>query len=190
VERVVLLGSADGIASLAIAEGVRAVDAAGNPLVAATLAPLDPADVPPVPGVGAYAFTGYAWLAGPEGAAFSPPVTLAFNFTGEQWDVVYNDSVQGGLLVQRYNRSADAWEEVPTTVHPGVRSVEAVVAHFSPYALFVEVPGAGAAQAIADDTGPQPGTVPDFPYAHLIPGLLALIIVGAGALLYFRKGNP
>lgn len=33
------------------------------------------------------------------------------------------------------------------------------------------------------ETGPDPG------YAHLVPGLLALIIVGAGAYLYYRKGN-
>jgi hypothetical protein len=187
VERVVLLGSADDIATLTIAEGVRAVDAAGNPLRAVTLVSLDAADVPAVPGVGAYAFTGYAWLAGPEGAAFSPPVTLSFNFTEEQWDAVYNGS---GLVVQRYDRSMGAWEEVPTTVHPEIRSVTAVASHFNPYALFIEVPDASAAQVVAAETGPQSGTVPDLPYAHLIPGLLALILVGAGALLYFRKEGP
>ncbi|MCK9278167.1 MAG: PKD domain-containing protein, partial [Methanoculleus sp.] len=156
VEESVRISSSDGIASLAIAEGVRAVDADGDPLAAVTLEHLSPVDVPPVPGVGTYAFAGYACIAGPEGAAFSPPVTLSFNFTEEQWDAVYNDSGQNGLLVQWYNRSADAWEEVPTTVHPETRSVEAVVLHFSQYALFVEVPGGGAAQVVAADTNSQP----------------------------------
>ncbi|PKL62105.1 MAG: hypothetical protein CVV31_07920 [Methanomicrobiales archaeon HGW-Methanomicrobiales-2] len=190
MERFVRIASPDGTANLIVAEGVRAVDAAGNPLAAVTLEPLSPVDVPPVPGVGAYAFAGYACIAGPEGAAFSPPVILSFNFTEEQWDAVYNDSGQNGLLVQWYNRSADAWEEVPTTVHPETRSVEAVVLHFSQYALFVEVPGGGAAQVVAADAPPQSETEQGSPYAHLIPVLLALIVVGVGVFLYFHKENP
>jgi len=190
VEQVVRISSPDGTSSLIIAEGVRAVDADGDPLAAVTLEHLSPADVPPVPGVDAYAFAGYACIAGPEGAAFSPSVILSFNFTEEQWDAVYNDSGQNGLLVQWYNRSADAWEEVPTTVHPETRSVAAVVLHFSQYALFIEVPGGGAAQVVAADTSSQPQALSDLPYAHLIPVLLALIVVGTGLLLYFRKENP
>jgi hypothetical protein len=185
VNRFVRVGSPDGIVSIAVAEGVRAVDAGGEPLAAVTLDALDPVDVPPVPGVGAYAFAGYACTAGPEGAAFSPPVTLAFNLTEEQWDTVYDG--QNELQVQWYNRSAEAWEEVSTTVHPETRSVTAVVSHFSLYALFVEVPGGGTAQVVAADTRPQPESGEDSLYVHLIPGLLALIIVGAGAYFYYRR---
>nr|WP_303716384.1 PKD domain-containing protein [Methanoculleus marisnigri] len=190
VDQVARIRSSDGVVTLTIAEGVRAVDAAGNPLAAVTLEPLDPVDVPAAPGVGAYAFAGYACIAGPEGAAFSPPVTLLFNFTEEQWDAVYNDSGQNGLLVQWYNRSADAWEEVPTTVHPETRSVTAEVMHFSAYALFAAAPGGGAAQVVAEGAPPQSETEQGSPYAHLIPVLLALIVVGVGLLLYFRKDEP
>jgi len=174
--------------TLTIAEGIRALDAAGSPLTAVTLAVIDAADVPAAPGT--YVFVGYACTTGPEGASFSPPATLAFNFTEEQWDAVYNESVRGGLVVQRYNRSAGAWEEVPTTVVPETRSVTAEVMHFSAYALFAAAPEDGAAQAAAADTGQKPAAGRAVPYAHLIPGLLALIIAGAGALLYFRKGEP
>lgn len=153
-----------------------------------TLATIDAADVPAAPG--AYVFAGYACIAGPEEAVFSPPATLAFTFTQEQWDTVYNGSVQGGLVVQRYNRSAGTWEEVPTTVLPETRSVTAEALHLSAYALFVAAPGDGAAQAVAADTGPEPTAGREIPYALLIPGLLALVIAGAGALLYFRKGEP
>ncbi len=86
--------------------------------------------------------------------------------------------------------SAGTWEEVPTTVLPETRSVTAEVLHFSTYALFVAAPEDGAAQAVAADTGQEPTAGEEIPYAHLIPGLLALIIAGAGALLYFRKGEP
>jgi beta propeller repeat protein len=187
VERFVRVSSPDGVVSLAIVEGVRAVDAAGNPLRAVTIEHLDSADVPPVPGVGAYAFAGYACLLGPEGAAFSPPVTLAFNFTEGEWDTVSGG--QNRLVAQWYNRSTETWEEVPTTIYPETRSIAAEVSHFSLYALFVEVPGGGAAQVVAAGNLPQPETGPDPGYAHLVPGLLALIIVGAGAYLYYRKGN-
>lgn len=188
VDQVARIHAADGIATLTIAEGIRAVDAAGNPLRAVTLATIDAADVPAAPG--AYVFAGYACIAGPEEAVFSPPATLAFTFTQEQWDTVYNGSVQGGLVVQRYNRSAGTWEEVPTTVLPETRSVTAEALHLSAYALFVAAPGDGAAQAVAADTGPEPTAGREIPYALLIPGLLALVIAGAGALLYFRKGEP
>ncbi|KDE55484.1 hypothetical protein EI28_06800, partial [Methanoculleus sp. MH98A] len=187
VDQAVRIRSADGIATLIIAEGARAADASGNPLRAVTLAALDAADVPAVPG--AYAFAGYAWITGPEGAVFSPPATLSFNFTEEQWDAVYNGSVQDGLVVQRYDRSANTWEEVPTIVLPETRSVTAVVSYFSTYALFAAAPGDDAAQAVAADTGTKP-VARDIPYTHLIPGLLALVIAGVGALLYFRKGEP
>jgi len=190
VEEIVRIGSPDGTASLTVAEGVRAVDAAGAPLHAVTLEALDPADMPAVPAAGAYAFAGYACTLGPEGAVFSPPVALTFNLTEEQWDAVCNGSEQTGLLVQWYNRSADAWEGIPTTVYPESRSVTAEVSHFSPYALFVEVSGSGAAQVVADGAQPQPEAGQDLPYASLVPGLLALILVGVGAFLYFRKENP
>jgi beta propeller repeat protein len=185
VNRFVRVDSSDGIVSIAVAEGVRAVDAAGEPLAAVTLDALDPVDVPPVPGVGVYAFAGYACTAGPEGAVFSPPVTLAFNLTEEQWDTVYDG--YNDLLVQCYNRSAEVWEEVPTTVHPETRSITAAVSHFSLYALFVEVPGGGVAQVVAAGTQPQPESTEDSLYVHLIPGLLALVIVGAGAYFYYRR---
>jgi hypothetical protein len=115
-------------------------------------------------------------------------VTLAFNFTEGEWDTVSGG--QNRLVAQWYNRSTETWEEVPTTIYPETRSVAAEVSHFSLYALFVEVPGGGAAQVVAAGNLPQPETGPDLGYAHLVPGLLALIIVGAGAYLYYRKRNP
>jgi beta propeller repeat protein len=190
VEDLVRIGSPDGVASLAVAEGVRAVDAAGTPLRAVTLDVLDPADMPAVPGGGTYVFAGYACTLGPEGAVFSPSVTLAFSLTKDQWDAVYNGSGQTGLLIQWYNLSADAWEGVPTTVSPETQSVTAEISHFSLYALFVEVSGGSVAQVVADGTQPQPDAVQDLPYAPLVPGLLALILVGAGAFFYFRKEEP
>jgi len=183
VSRFVRIASPDGVASLAIAEGVRAVDAVGGPLRTVTLKLLDSPDVPGAPG--AYVFSGYACTAGPDGAAFSPPATLVFNLTEEEWDAVY--SSRRGLLVQWYNRSANAWEEVPTLVHPETRSVTAEISHFSLYALFVGLPGDGAVEVIAPDT-PQAGEA--FPSMQIIPGLIALAIVGAGAYLYYRRGEP
>ena len=189
VDQIVRIASPAGIATLTIAEGVRAVDAAGGPLLAVTLGDLDPADVPPVPGGGAYAFAGYACTLGPEGAAFSPAATLAFNFTEGQWDAVYNGSGQNKLLVRWFNRSADDWEDVPTAVYPETRSVTANVSHFSLYALFIEVPGTGAVQVVAEGTPPPPETGQGPRDLPLVPGLAALLIVGVGVFLYLRWKN-
>src|SRR5699024_6007001 len=106
----------------------------------------------------------------------------------DQWDDLQNGSVEGALVVQQYNRSTGTWEEVSTTVLPETRSVEAEVLHLSAYALFAAAPEDGAAEAAATDTGPEPAA--GIPYAHLIPGLLALVVAGVGALLYFRKNEP
>jgi hypothetical protein len=165
-----------------------AVDAAGDPLSGVTLAVLDPAEMPALPG-GIYTFAGYACIAGPEDAAFSPAVMLAFNFTEDQWDDLSSGG-QGALVVQQYNRSTETWEEVSTTVSPETRSVEAEVLHLSAYALFAAAPEDGAAEAAAADTGPGTTAGREIPYTQLIPGLLALVIAGVGALLYFRKDEP
>ena len=187
VDQTLKIHSSDGIAALMIAEGARAVDTAGNPLAAVTLVPLSPADLPAIPAT--YTFAGYACTAGPEGAAFSPAATLSFDFAEEQWSTVYNGSTQGGLVVQRYNQSSSAWEDVPTFVHPDTRSVAAEVLHFSTYALFITEPGDDRAQAAAADAGPGFTVGRGIPNAHLPPALISLIVVVVGLLLYLRKGG-
>ncbi|WP_292520084.1 PKD domain-containing protein [Methanoculleus sp.] len=185
-EQVVRITSSDGLVSLTIAGGIRAVNLSGAPVVTVTLESIDPGDVPPLPGEGEYVFAGSACIAGPEGAVISSPATLVFNFTEEQWNNVY-DSVGKRLVVQCYNRSADAWEVTATAVHPGNRSIVAEVSNLSLYALFVEAPGESAAQMAMDDPDPQPGSIWDAGYINLVSGLLALIFLGAGVYLYFRK---
>lgn len=176
--------SPDGVASLVIAEGVRLVDAAGMPLGAVSVESLDQADLPATSGGDTYVFTGYGCILGPEGVSFSPPVTLAFNFTEEQWDVM---SAEGDMfLVRGYSRLADAWTEVPTAVNTETRSVAAEVSDFQIYALFLDL-SRGAGQVVASGTEPETGS------GHLseavIPGVLGLIIVAAGAFLYMRGGG-
>ena len=187
VDQTLKIHSSDGIAALMIAEGARAVDTAGNPLAAVTLVPLNPADLPAIPAT--YTFAGYACTAGPEGAAFSPAAILSFDFAEKQWSTVYNGSTQGGLVVQRYNQSSSAWENVPTAVNPDTRSVTAEVLHFSTYALFIAEPGDDRAQAAAADAGPGFAVGRGIPNAHLPPALISLIVVVVGLLLYLRKGG-
>ncbi len=130
--------------------------------------------MPPAPD--AHTFTGHACTIGPEGITFSAPATLAFNLTAEEWSAVY--SREKRFVVQCYNQSADAWEEVPTDVYLGTRSVAAGVAHSGLYALFVRAPPDGAGETVAT------GAVPDPAYVRLIPGLFGLIIAVVAMLIY------
>ncbi|WP_066957167.1 PKD domain-containing protein [Methanoculleus thermophilus] len=175
--------SPDGLVSLTIAGGISAVKTSGAPVTTVTLESLDVDSVPPISGEGRYVFTGFACLIGPDGAALSQPATLVFNFSQDQWEALYDDD-RKRLVVQRYNRSADAWEEAITTVHPGSWSISAEISSSGLYALCAEVSEEGIAEMAMDGLDPQFWTGE---YTNLIFALLALIILCGGTYLYFRK---
>jgi len=94
-----------------------------------------------------------------------------------------------------YNKETGLWEDVPTTVIPGTRTVEIRVTHFSIYALFTEPVTTPTPTETATTTPTTTTTTPsgDQP-AEGLPMMMILaifaviaIIVVAGYFLMMRK---
>ena len=134
--RSVVISATDGVGSLFVPSGVKALDANGNPLSEISIRPLASDKMPAVPAGAVFMFAGYVYEAGPEGATFEPAITLTFDIPEDVWNALDLNGRQ--LVVKWYNKQTGQWEDVPTTVSRSTRSVDAKVTHFSTFALFTE----------------------------------------------------
>lgn len=132
----VIVNADDNVANLLVPIGTKALDADGKPLSGITFNPLAEGDVPVVPTGAVFQFAGYAYEASPAGATFDPAITLTFDIPDDVWESLYLPGNQ--LTVKWYNPETELWEEIPTTVSPGSKTVTATVTHFSTFALFTE----------------------------------------------------
>ncbi|WP_292346469.1 MULTISPECIES: PKD domain-containing protein [unclassified Methanoregula] len=122
------LTSSDSRATITIGEGITARDAAGKPLESVTIRVLSMADLPPVPSASVFVFDGIAYEIGPDGAAFSPPVSLTLSPVQPRWGRDYS--------VKTFDRKIGTWQDLPTTFDGSTGIVTAPVSHFSIHALF------------------------------------------------------
>jgi len=184
--------SADGVAALAIDEGVRALNATGSPLSAVTITLVDPSDIPPIPDGASFAFAGYAYDCRPDGATFDPAITLEFTLTEEQWEGLDLAEWQT-LAVMWFNGATGQWKELPTAVDPETRTVTAPITHFSTFALMStgEAPQETPIPTPTPEaTAPTPTPVPpEDEGLPLIPIILVIVLVAvvAAGLYYFSK---
>jgi len=179
------LGAEDGGASLAVAEGVRARDAAGNPLMDLSIAGTDAPS-------GACA----AVICGPAGATFDPAIALTVPIPEADWNEsrTYTVRVQNGT----------GWQDLPTVVDPANRTVSVSVSHFSEFAVFFEekteeipvetpaTPQTAVATPAATKTTAPPLTVATPATSattapHQSPLVFAPAAALAGALLFWRR---
>jgi beta propeller repeat protein len=124
------LQSSDGKATLTVSEGVVAKDASGNPLSQMTIRALPPGSLPPLPSGSAFTFAGLAYEIGPDGATFSPPVTLSFTLPQAQWGQDYS--------VKLFDQASGTWQDLPTVFDPATGTVTAQVSNLCVLALFSE----------------------------------------------------
>jgi len=175
----------------------------GKPLSTVTVQTTKPADVPAVPAGAVYTFGGYAVTCSPDGATFSPPASLKFFLTNEEWDTLLakaNGRV-GYLTVMFYDTATGDWASVPTTVDPVAHTVTGSVSHFSTYGLFIDtsavtpvvieatptitkVPTTAPAVAPAKTTAAPPAPGGETPWTMII-GVIVLIVIIAGVGYYF-----
>ncbi|HNQ34405.1 MAG TPA: hypothetical protein PKJ93_11595, partial [Methanoculleus sp.] len=94
-----------------------------------------------------------------------------------------------------YNKESGLWEDVPTTIIPGTRTVEIRITHFSIYALFTEpVTTPTTPTETVTTATPATPTTPTAPPAEglsmtMILAIFAVIaiVVVAGYFLMMRK---
>ncbi len=122
--------SDDGNVQIDIAQGVQGKTKDGGPLKSVSV--VKAADsTPPLSGstvvVPAYDF-------GPDGATFSPPVTLEFSYDRT---VLPQGVPENNLTVVVWDPASGKWTEVESTVDAAAGRVSASVSHFSRYAVTV-----------------------------------------------------
>jgi len=124
------LQSADGHASVSIDAGVVALNQAGAPVSSVSIDTLGPSNMPDVPQGGAVSFAGIAYELGPNGAQFSPAISITFAAPPGQ--------VGQDFTVRTYDHASGTWQDLPTSYDPQTGTVTAEVSHFCCFALFAK----------------------------------------------------
>jgi len=120
--------STNGRTTMNIGEGVAAKEANGKPLTEISIKALSPGSLPAVPSGSPFTFAGMSYDLGPDGATFSPPVTLTFTLPQAEWGKDYS--------VHYFDTKAGTWQTLPTTFDAATGTVSAEVGHLSVFALF------------------------------------------------------
>ncbi len=131
ITQTTVLQSADQLATLSIGQGVVAKDSAGSPLSSVTISTLPDSGIPETPQGSTFSFAGIAYNLQPDGATFSPAVTITFTVPQAQWSQHY--------MVKEYNPLAQVWVDLPTTYHPESGTISASVSQFCIIALFSDI---------------------------------------------------
>ena len=189
----VIVNAADNVGSMFVPIGTTALDANGKPLGEIDLKPLAGDAVPAVPSGSVFKFAGYAYEAGPDGATFDPAITLSLDIPEDVWNSL--DLTNQQCMMKWYNKESGLWEDVPTTIIPGTRTVEIRITHFSIYALFTEpITTPTTPTETVTTAAPATPTTPTAPPAEGLPMTMILaifaviaIIVVAGYFLMMRK---
>jgi PGF-CTERM protein len=174
VKSTVTATSTDAKASVVIAKGIIARDAANNPLTEATVTQPSalPAGVPS--GVN---YVGYAYDFGPASATFSQPVEISITFDPAQFE---------GKTPVIYVYEAGTWKALDTTVVGN--KATAKVTHFSTFVLFAALPIAPTPTPVPTVTPavtPTPTPTPSPSPTPKQPGFEAVIaIAGLLAVAY------
>ncbi len=172
--------SSDQVALLTIPQGVQATDSAGQPLVTVSIQPMSTSAVPPTESGSLYTFGGLAYQCGPDGARFSPAITVTFTLSQSQWDTLTAHDREP--VIREYSTSTNVWETLATTTDPATRSISAPATHFSDFAVF-----SGSVQnGGVSTTAPAPTTAPATaakPPANAFEVMISLGFWGAGLLV-------
>lgn len=169
------LVSLDNLASLSLPEGVVAKDAAGNPLSSVTLRASSPGITRSGTPGSAFTFEGMAYELGPDGAAFSPSISLTFTVPQVSWGKDY--------AVRSFDQKTSTWQDLPTTFDPATGTVTAEISHFCCFGLFAKTAAEPEVSLpIPAQTGSPDVSVPPAPPATAV-SIFTSMMAWAGNLL-------
>jgi hypothetical protein len=193
---------------LTLNRGAYALDTAGNPLGTVSIDDLATASIPAVPSGATFSFAGHAVTCSPEGATFSPSLTLTFTFTEVEWNTIMAKAGQNPslLVVKWYNPTSKEWVNVQTSVNKDAKTVSATIKHFSTFGLFVDseaqvvtpvttpvvtpvetMVGTPVATTVPPATPQAPVSTDEFPWMYLIIGVIVILLIAGGAYYYTKK---
>ena len=172
--------SIDQVALITLPQGIQATDTSGQPLTEISLQPKDSSMVPPREPGTQYAFSGLAYKCGPDGAQFSPPVTLTLTLTPDQWSNLHVNGREP--VIRTYSTSAKRWESLATKNDPDTLAVSADVAHFSDFALFSKPVQNGNASAVTPAQNATAGNASKSP-ANAFEIMAGLGLWGSGLII-------
>jgi len=152
-----LLPSADGRAIVSVRGGITAKDVSGRPLSAITIKAVPSGSFPAVPSGSTFTFAGMSYEIGPDGATFSPPVSLAFILPQADWGQEYS--------VKSFDRTSGTWQDVPATFDAATGTVTAQVSHLCIFALFTHPSASSGAFGVNPAATQVPATIPPQPQA-------------------------
>jgi PKD repeat protein len=124
------LRSTDGSATVNIGTGVVARDIYGKPLSSITIKAIPSENLPNALPGGSYSFAGKAFEILPDGASFSPGISINF--------AVPNVQFGQKLMVKMFDHATDSWQDVPSSLNPETGIITAHISHFCCFALFAE----------------------------------------------------
>jgi beta propeller repeat protein len=126
------LQSTDNMATVVIGEGIVAKDSSGHPLSSISLAADPEEHFPSTQKDLAHSFSGLAYELQPEGATFSPAISLTFTYPQAKWGEEYS--------IKALDHTTDTWQDLPTQYNPETGKITAQVSHFCCFALFSKSP--------------------------------------------------
>jgi hypothetical protein len=125
-----LLKSTDNLVTLSIDQGIVATDLSGNPLSSISLAAISPENVPGSPSGTTAPASVMAYEITPDGATFSPAITLSFTIPQAQWGLEYT--------VKMYDHASGTWQDLPSHFDPNSGTLKAEVTHLCCFAVFAK----------------------------------------------------
>jgi hypothetical protein len=106
-----------------------------------TITALAEESLPSAPAPASYSFAGIAYNLEPDGATFSPAISLSFTYPNEaKWGEEYQ--------VKTFDSQSGTWLDLPTTTDPSTGRITAQVSHFCCIALFAKSMAPPATRAV------------------------------------------
>jgi len=120
--------SPDGLLTVTIPKGTKALDKWGAPLGSLTAAVFAN---PPAPPAGSY-IIGLAYDFGPAGSTFTPPITFTWHYDP---NALPAGVLEKDLVIAYYDTVTKSWIELPCVVDTVNHTITANVSHFTIYAI-------------------------------------------------------
>ncbi|HXX55643.1 MAG TPA: PKD domain-containing protein, partial [Methanoregula sp.] len=162
-----ILFSADNRVNLTIGTGILALDSSGKPLTNVTIKALPAEKLPNASPGNGLVFAGMAYDFMPDGATFSPGITVSFRIPDSGAGLKYT--------VKSYDRAKGAWEDLPAVYDPVNGALSTQIPHFCCIALFSQSLAGAAVQVTPAIT---PSAVPPVTPAPSIPPTAISIVSG------------
>jgi hypothetical protein len=124
------LQSLDGFESVLIGTGIVAHDAEGKTPASITITAIPAENLPGTPPGYAFSFAGRAYDLQPDGATFSPAISIRFAAPDKQFGQEF--------IVKTYDHATGTWQDVPTKYNPSDGSITAEISHLCCFALFTK----------------------------------------------------